>query len=112
MPAQSVIVSDLRGGRNGADPPLSLPDNQAEEMLNVDNYTGLLANKRGGAAAVTDTGGTAFSSGIQSLFRFIPGASETAAELWGIDGAATPIVKRMAGGTSFGDVTLPDALSP
>ncbi len=106
-----LVVSDLRGGRNGADPPDSLPDNQAVEMLNVDNAISLLANKRNGASAVTETGGTAFSLGIQSLFRFVPGALESAAELWGIDGAATPIVKRMAAGTSFADVTLTDAIS-
>lgn len=110
MPRRSLVLSDLRGGRNGADPPDSLPENQAVEMLNVDNYTGLLANKRGGATAVTETGGTAFSGGLQSLFRFIPGAVETAAEFWGVDGAATPIVKRMAGGTSFADVTLSHAI--
>jgi hypothetical protein len=108
-PQTSVTLADLRGGRNGADPPLSLPDNQAVEMLNVDNYTGLLANKRGGASAVTETGGTAFSLGIQSLFRHVPGADETAAEFWGFDGAG--IAKRMTGGTSFANVTLEDAIS-
>ena len=105
-----VVIGDLRGGRNGADPPDSLPDNQAVEMLNVDNYTGLLGNKRNGASAVTESGGTAFSSGIQSLFRFVPGADETLAELWAIDGAATPIVKRMASGSTFADVTLTHAI--
>lgn len=110
-PRRSLIVSDLRGGRNGADPPDSLPDNQAVEMLNVDNYTGLLANKRGGATLLTETGGTAFSGGVKSLFRFVPAASEAAAELWGIDGVATPLVKRMAGSTSFADVTLSDAIA-
>ncbi len=103
-----LVIADLRGGRNGADPPISLPDDQAVEALNVDWYDGLLARKRGGAAAVTDTGGTAFSSGMQTLIRHVPGADETAAELWGVDGA--PIVKRMTGGTSYANVTLDDAI--
>lgn len=106
-----LVIADLRGGRNGTDPPHSLPENQCVEALNVDWYDGLLARKRNGATAVTDTGGTAFSSGMQSLFRHIPGADETAAEFWGIDGAATPIVKRMTGGTSFANVTLADAIA-
>ena len=102
---QSIVtIADLRGGRNGADPPLSLPDNQAVEMLNVDNYEGLLANKRGGATAIAESGGTAFSGGISSLFRWVPGADETAAEFWGVDGAG--VVKRMTGGTSWADVTI------
>src|SRR6185312_15478579 len=96
MSTKMVTIGDLRGGRNGADPPLSLPDNQCVEALNVDHFDGLLGRKRGGTTAVTDTGGTAFSSGMQSLFRHIPGNDETAAELWGIDGA--PIAKRMTGG--------------
>jgi len=109
--ASSLTIGDLRGGRNGADPPLSLPDNQAVEMLNVDNYSSLLGDKRGGSTAVTESGGTAFSSGIMAVARFIPGASEAAAELWAVDGAATPIVKRMAAGTSFANVTLADAIA-
>lgn len=111
MAKKLVIIADLRGGRNGSDPPLSLPETQCVEALNVDWYDGLLGRKRGGADAVTETGGTAFSSGMQSLFRHVPGAVETAAEFWGIDGAATPIVKRMTGGTSFADVTVGDAIA-
>jgi hypothetical protein len=107
----SIVTLGALDGRNGADPPISLPENQAVEMLNVDRHDGLIGRKRGGADAVTETGGTAFSSGIQSLFRHVPGADETAAELWGIDGAATPIVKRMAAGTSFANVTLDDAIA-
>lgn len=111
MSKRLVVIADLRGGRNGTDPPLSLPENQCVEALNIDWYDGLIGRKRGGADAVTETGGTAFGSGIQSIFRHIPGAAETAAELWGIDGAGTPIVKRMAGGTSLADVTLAQAIA-
>ena len=110
-PPQPIVIGDLRGGRNDTDPPMSLPQNQCVEALNVDWKDATVARKRGGSAAVTETGGTAFSSGIQSIFRHVPGAAETAAEFWGIDGAATPIVKRMTGGTSFADVTLDDAIA-
>lgn len=110
-PPDPITIRDLLGGRNGTDPPLSLPDNQCVEALNVDWYQATLARKRGGSTAVSETGGTAFSSGIQSLFRHVPGNSEAAAEFWGIDGAATPIVKRMTGGTTFADVTLSDAIA-
>jgi hypothetical protein len=110
-PEHAIVFADLTGGRNDTDPPLSLPAHQAVEMLNVDQKDTTFARKRGGASAVTETGGTAFSSGIQTLARWVPGASEAAAEFWGIDGAATPIVKRMTGGTSFANVTVDDAIA-
>lgn len=111
MPTKLITIGDLRGGRNGADPPIALPDNQCVEALNVDWFDGMIGRKRGGAAAVSDTGGTAFSSGLQTVLRHVPGADETAAEFWGVDGAATPIAKRMTGGTSFANVTVDDAIS-
>jgi hypothetical protein len=109
--ADQILIRSLRGGRNGIDPPNELSPDQCVEALNVDWYQASFARKRGGSTSVTETGGTAFSSGIQSLFRHVPGASEAAAELWGIDGAATPIVKRMTGGTSFANVTMADAIA-
>jgi hypothetical protein len=103
-----VEILDLRGGRNGADPPISLPENQAVEMLNVDHYAGMLGRKRGGSEAVAESGGTAFATGIQSIFRHVPGSDAQAAEFWGLDGAGTPHLKRMAGGSTYADVTLTD----
>ena len=110
-PERLIAVSDLRGGRNDTDPPLSLRADQAVEMLNVDQQDTTCARKRGGATSVSLTGGTAFSSSMSSLFRHVPGASETAAELWGIDTAATPLVKVLKGGTSWADVTLDDNIT-
>ena len=108
---EPIVIDDLRGGRNDTDPPMSLRADQAVEMLNVHWKDTLFAAKRGGSTAVSETGGTAFSAGMQSIFRWVPGALESAAEFWGIDGAATPIVKRMTGGTSFAHVTLADAIA-
>jgi len=106
-----IVIADLRGGRNDCDPPFALPMNQCVEALNVDWMDATVAHKRRGSTAITDTGGTAFSSGIQTLERDIPGAVEGDAVFWGVDGAATPIVKRMTGGTSFANVTLDDAIA-
>jgi hypothetical protein len=108
---RSMTFRDLTGGRNGSDDPLSLPPNQCSEFLNCDWKDTTFAHKRGGATSLSTSGGTAFSSGIQSLFRYVPGASETAAELFGVDGAATPLIKRLTGGTTFADVTLDDAIA-
>jgi hypothetical protein len=110
-PLDPIVVDDLRGGRNDTDAPMSLPLNQATEFLNCDWKDTQFGRKRGGATAVSQTGGTAFSSGLQTIERHVPGAAETAAELWGIDGAATPIWKRLTGGTTWADVTVDDAVS-
>ena len=66
-----LVIADLRGGRNGADAPMSLPDTQAVECLNVDFYEGTLGRKRNGAASVSlvpSASGTAFSGYLSSLF--------------------------------------------
>lgn len=111
QPVTPIVVGDLRGGQNNTDPPMSLPFNQAVRCVNIDWKDATLAHKRGGSIAVSTTGGTAFSAGLQTLIRHVPGNTDTAAELWGVDGAATPIVKRLTGGTSFANVTLDDAIS-
>jgi hypothetical protein len=97
-------IADLRGGRNGSDPPLSLPDDQCVEALNVDWREGTLAHKRAGAAAIGVTfssggSGGSFGDKVNSMFRHVPGTDETAAELWAVAGNA--IVGRLAGGTSW-----------
>lgn len=109
MPAEFITINDLRGGRNGADPPLALPPTQCVEALNVDWFEGTVAHRRGGSDSVSLTGGTSFASGLQTLIRHVPGSDETAAELWGVDGAA--LVKRLTGGTSWADITLADAIA-
>ena len=110
-PVDPIVVDDLRGGRNDTDSPMKLPVTQATEFLNCDWKDTTFAHKRGGATAVSQSGGTAWGSGMQTLERHVPGNSETAAELWGIDGAGTPIWKRLTGGTTWADVTVDDAVS-
>lgn len=106
------LILDLRGGRNGGDSPLS-PSlgelNQCAEAINVDWYKGMVGRKRGGADSLALTGGTAPTYPINALYRFVPGKDETAAELWSVDAAATPLFKRLAGGTAWADVTCIDA---
>jgi hypothetical protein len=108
----SPILLDLTGGRNGGDSPLALAlPNQCVEALNVDWSVGQIAHRRGGSTSLALTGGTAPTAPISALTRYVPGADDTLAEMWLIDNAATPIVKRLAGGTAWADVTLSDAIA-
>ncbi len=66
-----LVIGDLRGGRNGSDAPLSLPDTQCVEALNVDWYRATLGSKRNGASSVSlapSIAGIAFTGYLSSLF--------------------------------------------
>lgn len=105
-----IHLDNQRRGRSGLNPFDLLPG-QVSEAYNVDGFDGLWGRKRGGADSLSLTGGTAFTGPMNALARFVPGTDDTAAEMWGIDGAATPIWKRLAAGTSWADVTVDDAIT-
>lgn len=106
----TLTIADLRGGRNGCDPPTLIPEDQCLEALNVDGWEGSVANKRGGASTVslTFSAGGPFGARIVSLLRHVPAGDETAAELWAVDASATPIVGRLAGAATWTAPTLKD----
>lgn len=106
---RALVFTGIRGrdGSNVSD--LEIPQDRARDVVNCDFFRTPFARKRGGALAVATTGGTAFGGIIASLLRFVPGADETAAQLFGVDTAF--LVKRLSAGTSFADVTLKDAIA-
>jgi hypothetical protein len=99
-------ISDFTGGRNAADDPLSLAENQVTQMRNGDTWRTKLFRKRGGAAAPSI--GSTFTGVISSLIAHFPNNSPANAELWGADSAATPIIGRMAAASTFSAPTLKD----
>lgn len=105
-----LIISDLRGGRNGTEPPLTLREasggvegsgGECVEALNVDWWNASLCRKRSGATAMNVTG--PLTGTISFLGRHVPGVDETKAELWAADDAATPViaVQRPSAGAAF-----------
>ena len=105
------ILLDLTGGRNGGDSPLAIPQNQCVEAVNVDWEVGQIAHRRRGATSLSLSGGTAPTAPINFVTRYQPSIDEGAAEQWLVDSAATPVVKRLAGGTTWADVTMTDAIT-
>ena len=107
----TVYISDLRGGRNGIDAIIDpeFPMDQAAEVYNVDFRLCPTGAKRNGSTALSTSGGTAFSGTMGSLIRHMPAGDEAAAELWGIDNAF--LVKRLAGGATWANVTMADAIN-
>ena len=98
-------------GRNGSDPPFKIIDGQCREALNIDFYKSSLGRKRSGSAAVSQTGGTAFTGPINALAVFEVDEDKGNDELFAVDSAATEVVKRLAGGTTWANVTLLDAFT-
>lgn len=92
-----AVYTGIRGRDGSTTAALMIPPDKCVEARNVDFYKAAFARKRGGAIAVTIT--SANLTGVTSAaIRHIPGADETAAELWLIDNAATPVVARNAAG--------------
>jgi len=107
---QDEVFTGYRG-RNGADPPFTLLAGQCREALNTDFYRSSFGRKRGGSAAVAVTGGTAFTGPINALAKFEVDEDEGNVELFAVDSAATEVLKRLAGGTTWANVTLVDAFA-
>lgn len=108
---QTLVIASLRGGRNGYDPPTSIPNDQCLEAVNVDWWQGGIANKRGGSAALSTTFGSGgpFTGIIGSLLRHVPAGDETAAELWAFDSAA--VNGRLAGAVTWTAPSFVDAVT-
>ncbi len=106
-----LVISDLRGGRNGYDPPLLIPEDQCLEALNVDGWVGSVAHKRGGAGSrsLTFSLGGPFAGRLVSLLRHVPSDNETLAETWAVD--TTSMVGRVAGTTTWTQPVFTDAIT-
>lgn len=105
-----VLIASITG-RDGSSPILRLPENRCREALNVDWFESAFGRKRGGASAISLSGGTA-QSGVESfLFSTVPADNQSNREFWSVDDAATPRWKRLAGGTSWADVSVGDAVA-
>jgi hypothetical protein len=101
-----LTYSNLRGGRNNADSPVELPEQQCAEAVNVDWSQGPLGHKRGGSAYLDTT--MAGIIGARSMFRHVPNGIESAAELWVVDSHG--VVARLAAGV-WTNPTLDDAIT-
>lgn len=103
-----LVVDDLTAGRNGFDAPWAIKDKECADAVNIDFYKSRLGNKRGGMLAPSTTGITCTGI-ISSAFRHVPTTNEALAEAWIVDDSATPIINRLAGGTTWAAPTLKDA---
>lgn len=97
-------------GRNGYDDPFMVAEDQCCEALNVDWYGAALGRRRWGASSLALTGGTAFTNQIYFMGRNVPGFDQGSAELYGADGANPALLKKLAGGVAWANVTVADSI--
>ena len=108
-----IVFDNWSGGRNGGDPPASLPDSQVVEAVNVEWNRTNLGQKRNGATAIgVTTSAGVFRAGVRSLYRHVPAAAESAAELWAWTVLAADVsLDRLAGAATWAEVTVTDAVA-
>lgn len=98
-------------GRNGADPPMKVPNDQCIEAMNVDWYRSSLGRRRGGSDAISLSGGTAQTGVVSYIGSFVNSEDQGDREMWAVDDAATPRWKRLYQSTNWANVTVNDAVS-
>lgn len=109
---KTITYTGLRGRDGYPTFPGLIPKWRALECLNVDAYRAGFARKRGGATNIfATTTSEAFTGVLSFLFRHVPTNDPTAAEFWGVDSAATPVVQRLTGGTAWATPTLKDNIA-
>lgn len=110
-PDQYLEITDLRGGQNASDSPLLLPDSQLVTAQNIEWHRCAVARRRQGSQTMTGGGFPGVGQAIQWLFRHLPSADESAAELWALHQGGL-LVRCRAGATwgPGGGIALADAV--
>jgi hypothetical protein len=106
---KTLVYTNLRGRDGSTTSPIAIPAYKAKEMRNVDLDGAAFARRRGGAEDEDITSAN-LTGVVSTAIRHVPGADDTAAELWLNDDAATPVVARNAAGT-WSNPTLKDAIA-
>ena len=106
---EDLLIRSLRGGMNNSDPAIALDNDQSVLAQNVEFIDSMLGERRRGSDAIDLTSSNVGSRDqITFLYRHLPTADETAAELWavGLTGTATLSVSRKT--TAWTNPTVSD----
>ncbi|KKM81350.1 hypothetical protein LCGC14_1330690 [marine sediment metagenome] len=103
-----VSIAGFRGGRNNADDPMDLDEEQVRTAENGDWHRTSGFRKRGGATAPSI--GSDLTGVIRQLLAHTPANNPGLAELFAIDDTATRRMARMAAASTFTQLTLEDAI--
>lgn len=109
--AKPFIIEDVSGGINQYDAPASIPDDQCVEAENVEFVLSSLGERRKGSSTLTITGsGLEDRTHLSFLYRHLPTADQTIAELWAFSVTAGVSSRLARKTTAWGTVTPIDAI--
>lgn len=104
----NLSIASLRGGMNNTDPAIALPDDQCVLAENVEMVASMLGDRRLGTTAVTLDSFLSARDRVTFLFRHLPTADETAAELWALGVTGTTTAKLGRKTTAWSEITISD----
>lgn len=111
MALKPFIINDMTGGINEYDTPGSIPNDQCMEAENVEFFRSTIGERRLGSSSVTLGASLNTKTHMGYLYRHLPTADQTIAELWAfsVTAGATPgILARKT--TSWSAVTQFDTI--
>jgi hypothetical protein len=103
---RSLITWSRNRGRNGWSVPTDVAEDMSAESMNVILERDTLGKKRKGSATQSITG-TSFA-GYNAIYRWVPGQSDTAAEVWIASDDSPTKILRVAAGSAASGQTLAD----
>lgn len=102
------ILSSLRGGMNNTDPSIAIPEDQSVLAQNVEYVESMLGERRLGTTAISLPSFLSLRDRIPFLFRHLPSADETGAELWALGVTGTSAAHLGHKTTSWTEITISD----
>ncbi|HYE17080.1 MAG TPA: hypothetical protein VEA69_01430 [Tepidisphaeraceae bacterium] len=103
-----LTILSLRGGMNNTDPAIGLPEDQCTLAQNVEFVDSLLGERRLGTSAITLPSFLSARDRVTFLFRHLPTADDTAAQLWALGVTGTSTAKLGYKTTAWTEVTISD----
>jgi hypothetical protein len=103
-----LIITSLRGGANNTDPAIAIPEDQCVAATNVEFVESMLGERRRGTDAITLPSFLSARDRITFIFRHLPSADETGAQLWALGVTGTASANLGYKTTAWTEVTISD----
>ena len=103
-----LTIASIRGGMNNTDPAIALPEDQCVLAQNVEFIDSMLGERRLGTDAIDLPVFLSARDRVPFVFRHLPSADETAAELWALGVTSTTAAHLGRKTTAWSEITISD----